>query len=83
MIEKIYKNKYMVICDNCETGKAILELPEMPKNCKECLLHNWESNTLICKVLLVNGLPHKRRDDCPLKPVETAIEIMKGVVKHE
>ena len=53
--------------------KAILEL-EMPENCKECLLHSWESNgytsTLICKILLVNGLPHKRREDCPLKPVE-------------
>jgi len=53
--------------------KAILKL-EMPANCKECLLHDWESNehtlTLICKILLVNGLPHKRRDDCPLKLVE-------------
>ena len=53
--------------------KAILEL-EMPENCKECLLHSWESNectlTLICKILLVNGLPHKRRDDCPLNPAE-------------
>lgn len=55
-------------------AKAILELPKMPDNCKECSLHSWESNgralTLVCKVLLVNGLPHKRRDDCPLKPVE-------------
>ena len=54
-------------------SKAILEL-EMPENCKECLLHSWESNectlTLMCKILLVNGLPHKRREDCPLKPVE-------------
>ena len=49
--------------------RAILEL-EMPENCKECLLHGWESKTLICKILLGNGLPHKRRDDCPLKTVE-------------
>jgi hypothetical protein len=55
-------------------AKARLELPEMPENCKECSLHSWRSNgytsTLICKILLVNGLPHKRREDCPLKPVE-------------
>jgi hypothetical protein len=80
MIEKIYKNEYMITCDNCGTGQefdtwtdAILEL-EMPENCKECLLHGWKSNgstfTLICTILLVNGLPHKRRDDCPLKTVE-------------
>ena len=54
--------------------KVILELPKMPENCKECLLHSWKSKsfgyTLICKILLVNGLPHKRRDDCPLKLVE-------------
>lgn len=58
-------------------AKAILELPKMPENCKECSLHSWGSNgytsTLICKILLVNGLPHKRRDDCPLKP-ETIIK---------
>ena len=24
--------------------KAILELPEMPENCKECSLHSWRSN---------------------------------------
>ena len=55
-------------------AKAILELPKMPENCKECLFHSWESDghtsTLTCKILLVNGLPHKRRDDCPLKLVE-------------
>ena len=55
-------------------AKAILEIPEIPENCKECLLHSWGSNehtlTLICRILLVNGLPHKRRDDCPLKLVE-------------
>ena len=52
-------------------SKAILELPKMPENCKECLLHSWGwGATLMCKILLVNGLPHKRREDCPLKPVE-------------
>jgi hypothetical protein len=55
-------------------AKVTLELPKMPENCKECLLHSWKSNgytlSLICKILLVNGLPHKRRDDCPLKLVE-------------
>ena len=54
--------------------KVTLELPEMPKNCKECLLHDWKSNghtfSLMCKILHVNGLPHKRRDDCPLKLAE-------------
>lgn len=58
--------------------KAILELPKMPENCKECLLHSWESDghtlTMICKILLVNGLPHKRRDDCPLKLEESEVE---------
>ena len=55
-------------------AKAILELPEMPENCKECLLHSWESDghtlTLICKILLANGIPYKRRNDCPLELIE-------------
>jgi len=53
--------------------KAILEL-EMPENCNECIMHDWRRNgftfTLICKALDKDGLPHKRRDDCPLKLVE-------------
>ena len=66
--------------------KAILELPEMPENCKECLLHSWESDghtlTSICKILLVTKgvmtvrLPHKRRDDCPLKPENAGLMIV-------
>ena len=52
--------------------KVMLELPKMPENCKECLFHSWVSNaTLTCNILHVNGLPHKRRDDCPLKPEES------------
>lgn len=82
-MKQITKYKYDFCKKSNTMAKAILELSEMPKNCKECLLHSWESNTLVCKILLVNGLPHKRRDDCPLKPVEMAIEIMKGAVKHE
>jgi hypothetical protein len=58
--------------------KVTLELPKMPENCKECLLHSWKPNgytlSLICKILLVNGLPHKRRDDCPLKLEESEVE---------
>jgi len=60
-------------------AKAILELSKMPENCKECPLHSWRSNgyasTLICKILLVNGLPHKRREDCPLKLAENIAKI--------
>jgi len=57
--------------------KAILELPKMPRNCKNCPLkyyldysernYPWEDYACITG----KGIADKgRRPDCPLKPVE-------------
>jgi hypothetical protein len=62
--------------------KVILELPEMPDNCENCLVSMYDLSELYCPVIR-NANRHSgimadlgdctedgRRDDCPLKEVE-------------
>jgi hypothetical protein len=55
-------------------AKAILEL-EMPKNCWECPLQaiSTEKKIRYCTVIryTTDYYGTKRREDCPLKPVES------------
>ena len=57
--------------------KAILEL-EMPANCRECPLQaiSAEKKIRYCTVMgyVTEYYGTKRRDDCPLKPVESEVE---------
>ena len=68
MYERTVKYQYFQVKSIQKINNKWSDKPEV------FYLHDWESNgytlTVICKILLVNGLPHKRRDDCPLKPVE-------------
>ena len=54
--------------------KAILELPEMPENCWGCPLQaiSTEKKIRYCTVIryTTDYYGTKRREDCPLKPVE-------------
>ena len=55
-------------------AKAILELPEMPKNCWDCPLQAISTGKKIryCAVTryVTEYYGNKRRENCPLKPVE-------------
>jgi len=58
--------------------KAILELPEMPRNCKNCPLkyyldyseRNYPWEDYVCTIIGKGITDKGRRPDCPLKPVE-------------
>ena len=55
-------------------AKAILELPEMPESCWQCPCIQDRTETYRWCGVVGGDCPNppyeKRRDDCPLKPVE-------------
>ena len=55
-------------------AKAILELPEMPENCWGCPLQaiSTEKKIRYCTVMgyVTEYYGTKRRENCPLKPVD-------------
>ena len=59
-------------------AKAILELPEMPRNCKNCPLkyyldyseRNYPWEDYVCTITGKGIADKGRRSDCPLKLVE-------------
>jgi hypothetical protein len=55
--------------------KAILELPKMPESCWQCPLQeiSTEKKIRYCTVIryTTDYYGTKRREDCPLKPVES------------
>ncbi len=65
-------------CPECQgverMPKAILELPKMPEGCWQCPFIQDRSETYRWCGAVGGDCPNppyeKRRDDCPLKPVE-------------